>query len=339
MKAKFTITQKITFSAMLLVLAIFSTLVFKLIWIPGLPFVRFSLTPAIIIYTSLTLGPLYGAIVGVGADLIPALIEPFTSGAFGAAINPLVTVVYGLLGVLPWALSLLTRKFRGFFKKPWVLYFVIVASLAGLAGIFFGTNLLDPGLGDNPTLVKWILLGVYFLLDVGLVIGLHFTEKYFQKRILDLTDIPSPNETAFICVISELVLMVIAKSLAFYVYYMWISASGYEPLYTYLFASLLLISPLNILVNTFVTSWMMVFTRHFIHSYGYPDIKEEGTPTESASEVKNDPDTNKPMIDPEDVDPIALAEEKKTRTRWIIFFVTVIVLMIACIIVITVLGK
>src|SRR5574344_1964022 len=102
MKAKYTITQKITFSAMLFVLAVFSTMVFKLVSIPGLGFVRFSLTPAIVIYASLSLGPLLAATVGIGGDLTSALIEPISNGLGGSSINILITIVYGLLGVCPW---------------------------------------------------------------------------------------------------------------------------------------------------------------------------------------------------------------------------------------------
>jgi hypothetical protein len=103
-----------------------------------------------------------GAVVGICSDLIPALIEPFSSGSFGAAINPLVTVVYGLLGVLPWALALLYQESTGTpLGKPWFVYAVLALTYAGLAGIFYGSDLLDAGLGDNPILVKSILMGVF----------------------------------------------------------------------------------------------------------------------------------------------------------------------------------
>lgn len=337
MKAKFTVTQKITFSAMLLVLAIFSTMVFKLVFIPGLPFVRFSLTPAIIIYSSLTLGPLYGAIVGVGADLIPALIEPFASGTGGDAINPLITIVYGLLGILPWALRLLTKHLRGIFKRPWIVYALLALSLGALAGVFYGTTLLDAGLGPDPFLVKSILLGLFFLLDIGLAVGLHFTDKFFQKRLLDLTDIPSPNEIAFIAVICEFALMATLKSLAFYVYYTWMSSGGYLPLYTYLFSSLLFASSPNILLNTFSVSWMLMLTRHFIHSYGYPTIKEQGGVGDAAQEADQKAFDEGMIVPNEDDDPLAMAAQKKAKIGWIIFFSVMIILMVACIIVITVL--
>lgn len=334
MKARLSVTQKMTFAAMLLVLGVFSTMVFKMISVPGLAFVRISLTPAIIIYASLSLGPLYGAVVGICSDLIPALIEPFSSGSFGAAINPLVTVVYGLLGVLPWALALLTKKHRNAFRKPWFVYAVLALTYAGLAGIFYGSDLLDAGLGDNPILVKSILMGVFLVLDAGLIVGLHFTDRYFQKRILDLTDIPSPNEIAFIATVCEILLMVILKSLAFYVYYMWISASGYAPLYTYLFASLLLISSLNIFINTFAVSWMLVFTRKFIHNYGYPAIKEEGG---LGAPSEGHPSKDIPVLD--DEDPVEKAEQKRAKIGWIVFFGVVIVLMVVCIIVISLIGR
>jgi hypothetical protein len=337
MKAKFSLTQKITFAAMLLVLGVFSTMVFKYISIPGLGFVRFSLTPAIIIYSSLTLGPLYGAVVGVCSDLIPALVTPY---GVSTAINPLITIVYGLLGIMPWALEKLTKHFRSVLKKPWILYGLLAAILAGVAGIFYGTNLLDAGLGSNPILVKSILLGVFALLDVGLGFGLYFTNKYFQKRILDLTDIPSPNEIAFISVICEIVLMVILKSLAFYVFYTWMNGGEFKPAFTYIFASLLFASSLNVLINTFAVSWMMIFTRRFIHAYGYPTIKEEGAPGSAADD--NDllaKQEGKHMNEEQDETKEDEANQKKAKIGWILFFTILALVMIACIIVIAVLKK
>jgi hypothetical protein len=337
MKAKYTITQKITFSAMLLVLAVFSTMVFKLVSIPGLGFVRFSLTPAIVIYASLSLGPLYGAIVGIGGDLIPALIEPISNGLGGSSINILITIVYGLLGVCPWALEKLTKHFRSGLRKPWAIYATLALILGALAAVFFGSDLLDSGLNY---VAKWVLLGVFFLLDVALCVGLHFTNKYFQKRILDLTDIPSPNEIALISTICEIVLMVTLKSLAFYVYFMWMSGGSYKPLFTYLFASLLFASSPNILINTFAVSWMLIFTRRFLHNYGYPTVKEEGSVGSAADEADEKAKKDGQVaISEEDEDPEYLAAQKKAKIGWILFFSILIALMIAAIIVISVLKK
>ena len=90
MNKSLTTTQKITFSAMLLAMAVVSTFVAKTIPMGPFYYLRFSLTPALVIYTSLSLGPLYGAIVGAAADLIPAFALPTGTGDW----NFLITLVY-----------------------------------------------------------------------------------------------------------------------------------------------------------------------------------------------------------------------------------------------------
>ena len=69
MKKTFTI-RNITSAAILTALSIISTMVFKLIPMGDLVFLRFSLTPSLIMFASLALGPFYGAVVGVAADFI-----------------------------------------------------------------------------------------------------------------------------------------------------------------------------------------------------------------------------------------------------------------------------
>jgi energy-coupling factor transport system substrate-specific component len=333
MKAKFSITQKITLAAMLLVLAVFSTMFFKLFSIPGFSLIRFSITPAIIIYTSLFLGPVYGFVVGVASDLIPAFLVPTGSWMFT------ITIVYAFLGIVPWLAMQLTKRIRCALKKPWVLYGFLAAVLISIGCVFFFTNLFDSGFGSNPTLVKIIILIVSALLDVGLGFGLYFENKYFQKRILDLTDIPSPNEVALIVTITEVIVSLIMKSLAFWLYFVILNNSWPMP-YSYFFVMMLAMTSGDILINTFTVSWMMIFTRRFIHAYGYPTIKEEWAPGSAADD--NDvlaKKEGKPMIEEQDETKEDETNQKKAKIGWILFFTILALVMIACIIVIAVLKK
>ena len=56
--------QKICLSGILLALIIVFTKVLSVQNLPALPFVRISIGPALIIFTSLILGPVYGGSVG-----------------------------------------------------------------------------------------------------------------------------------------------------------------------------------------------------------------------------------------------------------------------------------
>jgi len=164
-------TQKITFSAMLIALAVLSTFIAKTINMGGFSFLRFSLTPALVIYTSLTLGPVYGAIVGASADLIPAFT--YSQGEY----NFLITIVYVILGILPWLLEKITRHFRTFLKKPLCLLWVWHGLFGIIVAIFYGNELAryevlaKPRIGARPT-----ILAIVFALDVGLCVGLYYNQ-------------------------------------------------------------------------------------------------------------------------------------------------------------------
>ena len=56
--------QKITLSGIFLALVIIFTRFLAIQYIPVIPFVRISLGPALIIFSSLLLGPVYGGIIG-----------------------------------------------------------------------------------------------------------------------------------------------------------------------------------------------------------------------------------------------------------------------------------
>jgi hypothetical protein len=321
-------TQKITFSAMLIALAVLSTFVAKTINMGSFYYLRFSLTPALIIYTSLTLGPLYGAIVGASADLIPAFT--YSQGEY----NFLITIVYLILGILPWLLEKGTRHFRTFLKKPYAFYGVLAGIFGIIVAIFYGTNWLDTSFGQAAYWGKPTILAIVFALDVGLCVGLYYTNKYYQKRILEHPDIPSPNEIATIALVSEVVVMDLLKALAFWAFYNWIANSKFPLSYGFVFSMLLMGSPLDVLIITFADSWLLIYTKRFISPGAY---------AKPASGTKASSDEPLVMVDNEN-HPENLSEEekeeirkeKKARTGWIVFFTVAVLLMIICLIVIKV---
>jgi hypothetical protein len=334
---KFTPVQKVTFSAMLIALAVIATFLAKTISMGPFYYLRFSLTPALIIYTSLALGPFYGALVGAAADLIPAFA--LSQGEY----NFLITIVYVILGVLPWLLEKLTKRFRSSLKSPYYFYGLLTLLFIALVCIFYATPLLDSSfmikneVGDTYDASVWAkptILGVVFLLDVGLGVGLYFTNRYYQKRILDYPDIPSPNEIAIIGLISEVVVMDFLKAGAFWVFYNWVSSNTFPLSFGFVFSMLIMGAPLNVLLIVFADSWLLIFTKRFLHQYGYPTIggaKDDKQGTESLEAPKSADD----LVDEKsDEDLLEQSRQKHARIGWIIFFVVLILAMVACIIVI-----
>jgi uncharacterized protein YneF (UPF0154 family) len=319
-------TQKLTFAAMLLALSIITTLIAKTIPMGNFYYLRFSLTPALIIYTSFTLGPLYGLIVGAAADAIPALIYP--TGSY----NFLLTIVYGLLGVVPWCLEKGTRHFRSFLRQSYMLYATLAAILVALGLVFYLTPLFDDTFGAQGYWAKPTILAVLALLEIGFVIGLYFTNRYFQKRLLDYPDIPSPNENAFIALISEITLMDAAKALAFWAFYNFLAGEKFPLSYGLVFSMLLIGAPVDVLLITFIDSWLLIFTKRFIHSYGLP----------ISDQIQQHKEEKQLLIDDKsDEGQKALEEQKQKKARigWFIFFAISMILMIVCIVVIKVIQS
>lgn len=260
-KRTLTPLQKLSFSAIILALSLIITFIAKEIPMGNFYFLRFSLAPSLIVFASLTLGPLYGAIVGALTDLIPAFLLPM------GAYNPFITLVYLLLGILPWVLEKLTRRFRTVLQRPYVFYILLFLVFVSLVGLFYGTSFLDNSFGTAAIWAKPVVLAITAFLDVGLCFGLHFENRYFEKKILDYSDIPSPNEIAVISFICEILLMVVLKSLAFYGLFWIVGGEAPAASFWVVFSMLLMGSSFEVLIIVFLTSWLLIFIKRFFRYY------------------------------------------------------------------------
>lgn len=228
---------KMTLSAILLALAILMTFLAKLIPMGSFSFLRFSLTPSIVIFCSLACGPIYGAIVGAASDLIPAFT--FSTGQY----NFLLTIVYALLGILPWVLSKLFPLLKEGEQKKWPLYVVIglIGVMYALVAVFFyATPYLNEAFGDAGVWLKPLILGLLALGVAALIVGILLFGKRDQKV--------SWSNLVLIATISEILLMLIGKSLAFWIFYSWIADIRFGATYWYFFSMLLVGTPINVLL-------------------------------------------------------------------------------------------
>lgn len=258
MKIRYSSIQKIVLAAMMLALATLATVIAKMVSIPMFRFASVSFAPALIMFSSLAFGPLYGAIVGAGSDVLGAFILP--TGAY----NPIYTVIAALWGILPWLLLFLTKRWRSAFRCPIAIYISLVLLLSLLAVGFYATDYFS-SFGENGIWLKPLILSVLFLIDVGLCIALHFTNVHFQTQILDYTDIPSPNEVSLIATLLQIVLGIFATAGAL-TFYFFILGNGSFPAGLSFWIIALLLSALstpNILVNSFLVSWLLIFARRF----------------------------------------------------------------------------
>lgn len=204
--------QKLPLAGIMLALVIIFTRVLAIQNIPIIPFVRVSFGPALIVFSSLFLGPVYGSLIGGLSDLLGIVLFP--NALF--PINPFFILIYTLLGVLPWFLLKLARLFR----KPKAVFWTTVAMFAlvflfvSVASFFIKEFEI---LGGTYAFLWWEKLAIILsvlALSVTSLTALYFVNRHFAPRYKVLPELPSPYELAFVALVSEAVVMLFLNSLA-----------------------------------------------------------------------------------------------------------------------------
>ncbi|HBN00322.1 MAG TPA: hypothetical protein DD384_03710 [Firmicutes bacterium] len=257
MSRRFNSIEKITLAATLLAIAIVLGTITKTIRIPHLSFLSFSFTPAIVIFSSLCLGPLYGALVGGLSDLIPAFLYP--TGAY----NFLLTIVFVLLGIFPWFLEKLTKRIRSFFPFGYLTCGLLAILFALECYFFYGTDLLNKRLSYFGEYAKVILLCLSALTDIICVVGLLLSERYYKRKKEGLSSLPGAGEVSFISFFLELILLVFLKGLAYYLYFIVISSTSYRVDYWLIVSMLVISAPLDLLFISLSVPWMLFFVNRY----------------------------------------------------------------------------
>lgn len=237
--------QKITLSGLLLALTIILTRVTPLQNFPLIPWVRISLGPSLIIFSSILLGPIYGAIVGAGSDILGIVLFP---NSLGYSINPLFTLVYGLLGVLPWLLYFLVKKLQVRFLEIGLVGGVsILVFLALVYFIFF-----SPTIAANYSfelLHKILIVSIAFVLLITTTILLFAIERYYKKKYGELA---SPFKVAFVCLVSEVLLMLLLNS--------FVKTFTFGVNFWIIFFAQAIVFFIDVPLNTFVVEGLLLLT-------------------------------------------------------------------------------
>ena len=102
------------------------------------------------------------------------------------------------------------------------------------------------------------------LVSLACFISVTLTNKRFEQNVLEYSDMPSPNETALISLICEVLVMTVLKSLAFFLFY-FLFGTGYSPSFEYLFLMIFLGLPANVTISSICVYWMLVFDHKQLH--------------------------------------------------------------------------
>ena len=210
MYKQLTLTSKICLAAVLMVLATICQKILAINYIPVIPFLRISFGgPAIIIFSSILLGPWFGLLVGAGSDVLGYFIFDPKNNAF----FPQITAIYAFLGFASFFVFLFVKKLL----KENVIKFV-TPSFIGLCFIAVVITIwIAPSLqlyGSTYVLELWQKISITAGLFVLTAALFAFIFLYARKQ----KDV-NVYKVSFSLLVIEIVIMVIfgtlMKGLAF----------------------------------------------------------------------------------------------------------------------------
>lgn len=254
---KLSIVSKISLAGIFIVLVALFQKVFAINYIPIVPFLRLSFGgPALIIFSSILLGPWFGMLIGAASDLLGFLIfDPKTMSPY-----PMfqITFIYAMLGfasyfIYKWIKAIKSKK--GIFLTEmitFVIIFVIVTLFVTLSDSIELYRKMNP----LTTEIKIAIPVITFALLAALFLITYFIEKHFKNRGWNV----SVYHVSFFCFITELLVMLLFGSLMKY----WGFQQFYPtPLYSIMILQLI-VGFFNIPFNTFIISYLMVISDRII---------------------------------------------------------------------------
>lgn len=241
------ITQKIALAGIFIILIALFQKVFAVNYIPVLPFVRISFGgPALIIFSSILLGPWFGLLVGAASDIVGFYI--FDPKMFGTAPFFQITLIYALLGFASffiYKLFLLVKNERIMFIIESITFSILLVGLTLFAALDYNVNLETVYRVLIPV-VSFILLGLTIFTQV-------FVSRYFKKREKEV----NVTSVGFACFVIEMTIMV-----AFGVLMKWWAFSGST--FIVILVSQIIVAFFNIPLNTFLVSYIMYLSNRLI---------------------------------------------------------------------------
>ncbi len=242
-----TMVQKISLAGIFIVLVALFQKVFAVNYIPVLPFVRISFGgPALIIFSSILLGPWFGLLVGAASDIIGFYI--FDPKMMGSMPFFQITFIYALLGFGSYFIYRLVNLIKN--EKLMLSIEVIVFSIL-LVGLTLFSSL---DYQVNLETVYRVLIPVvsFILLTITLFVQI-FVSKSFKKKGININVV----NVGFASFIIEIVIMIVfgvaMKTWAF-------SSSSFF----IILISQIIVAFFNIPLNTVLVSYIMYLSNRLI---------------------------------------------------------------------------
>ena len=136
LKTYLTLIQKICLSGLFMAIVVILQKVVAINYLAFAPFVRVSLGgPALIIFASILLGPIYGMLIGIGSDLLGYLI--FDPRMYPPYLQ--ITAIYALLGFVSYFVFSLVYSLRNT-KALTIIEIAFVAIIWAVISLFMLLN-------------------------------------------------------------------------------------------------------------------------------------------------------------------------------------------------------
>lgn len=242
--------QKICLSGLFIALTVILQKVIAINYIPVIPFVRISLGgPALIIFSSIFFGPIYGLVIGAASDILGYLIfDPKTMGFY-----PQITAIYTLLGLVSFFVFWLFKNI----KNEKLCCIIELSSLSLMAigiSLYFILNSQMTLYSTTYQILLWqkITIPIVLFVLTGLLVLFLFLMK---KKINAENANMNIWQISMACFVLELTVMVLfgsfMKSLAFNFNFFIIAICQLVVLF------------INIPLNTLLISTFMRLTNRF----------------------------------------------------------------------------
>ena len=177
---KMTLLHKISYSSLFIALGVILSRFVSVPALFGLPFLKISFSPSIVMFSSIYLGPFFGLIVGSLVDIIGALLFP--TGAF----NPLYTIPAALTGLMPGLVYIFIRKIKIEDKFPFVSLISISAFDVFIIFFMIFNNSIKSESGKKEYILEpWMKIGIIILalvLSVLFFVLVYLLKKKFKNR-------------------------------------------------------------------------------------------------------------------------------------------------------------
>ena len=242
--------QKICLTGLFIALTAILQKVIAINYIPIVPFVRLSLGgPALIIFASIFLGPIYGLIVGAASDLFGYFIfDPKTMSFF-----PQITLIYALLGFASYFVFVLVKKLKNE-KLGFVIETLSLAALATGVSLFFVLNNQVTLYFTTYTIELWqkIVIPVLLFSLFGVLILVLFL---LRKRFKDFKTDMNIWQVSFACFVIEITIIVLFGSL--------MKALAFNFNFFIIAICQIVVLFFNVPLNTFFVEMFMKLTNRF----------------------------------------------------------------------------